>query len=131
MGMIGDVMEMARVARIVGWREYRKTMVHLYKNPAARDTHYSDLPLKDRTLRTERNGACRALGLPDDWVYNETELRSAKSHDPVLRLFAIEHLVSFGTDPMLMDLLEKEKQEEREKQLKLAAPRKLLPGARP
>ena len=59
-------------------------------------------------LRNEYNAACRALGLPDDWVYSEAQLRRARCSDPVLRYFAIDYLVRYGVDPDMMYCLEKE-----------------------
>jgi hypothetical protein len=106
-----DIMATIKTARIVGWREWRKTTMYLYRNPAAQEAgDYCEFRVGN--LRKEYNTACRALGLPDDWKYNEAELRRARCSDPVERYYAIDTLVRYGNDRGMMEWLEGEKRQE-------------------
>jgi hypothetical protein len=123
--LLRDIRATVKIAQIVGWREMNRLRKYLRNNPEE-EAKEIGVFLVDN-LRKEYNEACRALGLPDDWVYNEAQLRRACCSDPVLRYFAIDHLVRLGTDQWMMGEIAREK---REAQLSLPAPVKALPGAR-
>src|SRR6516164_2617524 len=100
-GLLTDIRATVKIAQIVGWREFNRVRKYLRDNPAEEEKGaYGEFRLGN--LRKEYNTACRALGLPDDWRYNEAQLRLARCSDPVTGYFAIDYLVRYGTDPEMM-----------------------------
>jgi hypothetical protein len=127
-GLLDDVWELVKFVRIAGVGDFVKALVEECKDGPSR-RKYKDfmvLPEEEMTLANRRKVACRALGLPDDWVYNEAELRKTRSDDPVVRCHAIDTLIWLCTNRAVMRNLEEEKL--RGDQLKLSGSRKLLPG---
>jgi hypothetical protein len=108
-GLFTDIKATVKIVRIVGWREFNRLRKHLRDHPEEEAKEIGAFRVGN--LRKEYNTACRALGSPDDWVYSETQLRRTRCNDPVLRYFAIDYLVRYGTDPDLMHWLTKERLE--------------------
>jgi len=121
---IEDALEMWRFVRIAGVRDFVTALAEACKDEPGRVIHKDFMVLDGEwSVTSTHKAACAALGLPDDWVYDEVELRKTRSNDPFVRCSAIATLMWC------------EQQRQRDARMKvpklLHPPRKLLPGARP
>lgn len=124
-GFIDDAMELFKFIRIAGMRDFVKALVEDCKEGPGRVIYrdFMVMPEGEWSVASRHKAACRALGLPDDWVYNEAGLRKTRSDDPLVRCHAIDTLMWC------------EDQRRRDARMKLRTllppPLKLLPGPRP
>ena len=121
---IDEAMEVVDFLRIAGVRDFVKGIVAACKKPER--VMYRDfmvLPRGEGTFANMRKAACRALGLPDDWRYNEAELRKTRSNDALERCHAIDVLMG-SEKKRLRDARNMQPLE------LLTLSQKLLPGAR-
>jgi hypothetical protein len=83
---------------------------------AVRDGDFHE-PLEQYTLTNRRIEACRALGLPDEWRYDEDRLRLARGVDSITTARAVNFLMGLHNEPRLVAVLDEEN-----KQARLASP---------
>lgn len=94
-GLVADALELRRFIRIAGLRDFVKALVEGCQNGPGRVIHkdFMVLPGGEWSVPGRHKAACRALGLPDDWVYDEVELRRTRSNDALVRCSAIDTLM--------------------------------------
>lgn len=116
--------DIVKTARIIGLRRFLKTTRYLITDRTARDKSFFDYP-KGWDLSDECAAARRALGLPDNWAYNEADLRAARTDNLAVTFFAVNHLVLVYTSPALMEVI---REQEERKAAERAALRHPLPA---
>jgi hypothetical protein len=104
--------------KIIGVNRFIRVAYRLLTDGAAREMDFYH-PVGEYSL-VEATGAARgALGLPEDWIYSQSDLRRADAGDEVLTYHAVLHLV---VDHQFPEVLEVAKERRPERQLEASSP---------
>src|SRR5277367_5637381 len=86
--------------RITGWRRWLGGwFLWLTAGRDRRDRDFCEVYLDPYTITNKRREACRVLGLPDNWVYNEERLVLARGPDALTTWQAVGYLINLHSDP--------------------------------
>ena len=104
--------------KIIGVNRFIRVAYRLLTDGAAREMDFYH-PIGEYSLVEATSAARRALGLPEDWIYSQSDLRRADAGNEVLTYHAVHHLVEDHEFPEVLDV---EKERRPERQLEASSP---------